>query len=83
MGRGTWHSNSWLLGDGNHNHNYNQQLTFMGHFSARHCANPQLTLAIIHKEGTTMSILQVKKPGFRKIKEVIKDRQVYEMCVIP
>lgn len=30
-----------------------------------------------------MSILQVKKPGFRKIKEVIKDRQVYEMCVIP
>lgn len=55
----------------------------MGHFSARHCANPQLTLAIIHKEGTTMSILQVKKLGFRKIKEVIKDRQVYEMCVIP
>lgn len=47
----------------------------MGHFSARHCANPQLTLAITHKAGTTMSILQVRKPGFRNIKEVVKDKQ--------
>lgn len=39
-------------------------------FSARHCANLQRALTITQKKGITLSIVQVKELGFRKLKEV-------------